>query len=317
MLNSQVSGVAIQLLSVTEALRIAKDDSKSSVLILLDLSAAFDTVSIIWSSCPPSHHWTSLGFLFAGLNPISLVGLSGWPGEGRYPKHINWSLGFPRDQLLDPSFLHIHYITSSHHTGTWLLLPFLRWWHTALSLISTRWSNGSCTDLRLPGRHLGMDERTSPTAQPGKDWASCLPCHSNSTAWLYNSVRFIINYPISFGQKSWCNLWWPADLQRAHCKDCSILQVCTTQHQKDQALSDRTCCTTSCPGPCHFETGLLQCSSGWTSIKHNQTSTNYSECNSTTGLQQAQKSPCYTSLCLLALATICSSHPVQDTDAFI
>ncbi len=53
-------------------------------------------------------------------------------------------------------------------------------------------------------------------------------------------------------QKYWCNLWWPANLQRAHCKDCSILQVCTTQHQKDQALSDRACCTTSCPGPCHF-----------------------------------------------------------------
>ncbi len=60
-------------------------------------------------------------------------------------------------------------------------------WHTALSLISTRWSNGSYTDLRLPGRHLGMDERT---AQPGKDRASCLPCHSNSTAWLHDSVRF-------------------------------------------------------------------------------------------------------------------------------
>ncbi len=44
------------------------------------------TLSIIRSSCPPSHHWISLGFHFAGLNPISLVGLSGWPGEGRYPK---------------------------------------------------------------------------------------------------------------------------------------------------------------------------------------------------------------------------------------
>ncbi len=33
------------LLSVTEALRISKADSKSSVLILLDLSAAFDTVN--------------------------------------------------------------------------------------------------------------------------------------------------------------------------------------------------------------------------------------------------------------------------------
>ncbi len=35
------------------------------------------------------------------------------------------------------------------------------------------------------------------------------------------------------------------------------------------------------------------------------------------GIQRAQKSPCYTSLCLLALATSCSSHPVQDTDACI
>ncbi len=187
--------------SVTEALRIAS-------LPLL-------TLSIIRSSCPPSHHWTSLGFHFAGLNPISMVDISKWPGEGRYPKHINWSLGFPRARFLDPSSsphtLH-NWVPSYRHMASPTLL---RWWHTALSPFSTRWSNGSCTDLRLPGRHLGMDERTSSTAQPGKGWASCLLCLSNSKAWLHDSVRFINNYPINFGQKSWCNLWWPADLQRA------------------------------------------------------------------------------------------------------
>ncbi len=62
---------------------------------------------------------------------------------------------------------------------------------------------------------------------------------------------------------------------------------------------------------------LDYCNAGWTSIKHNQTSTNDSECSGTTGLQRAQKSPCFTSLCLIALATSCSSHPVQDTDACI
>ncbi len=84
------------LLSVTEALPIAKADSKSSVLILLDQSADFDTVNhqILLST---SHHWASLGFHFAGLNPISMAGLSGWPGEGR-------SLGFLRYRFLDPSF---------------------------------------------------------------------------------------------------------------------------------------------------------------------------------------------------------------------
>ncbi len=61
---------------------------------------------------------SSQGFHFAGLNPISMVGLSRCPGEGRYPKHINWSLGFLKDQFLDPSSsphtLH-HWVPSYKH----------------------------------------------------------------------------------------------------------------------------------------------------------------------------------------------------------
>ncbi len=236
------------LLSVTEALRIAKGDSKSSVLILLDLSALL-RLSIIGSSCPPSHHWTSLGFHFAGLKPISLVGLSRWPGDGRYPKHINWSLGFPRDRFLDPSSSPhaLHWVPSYRHMASPTISMLMI--HSSISHFDQMIQH--CTDLRLPGGHLGMDERTSYSSTWQRlSFLSSLPHHS--TAWLHDSVRFINNYPNSFGQKSWCNLWWSADLQRAHCEDCSILQVCTTQHQRDQALSDRACCTTSCPGPCHF-----------------------------------------------------------------
>ncbi len=131
---------------------------------------------------------------------------------------------------------HLTHTISSKHSMLSSLLSFLCWLHTALSLISTRWSNGSCKYLKLLGRHLGMDERTSPTARPGKDWASCLPCHSNSTAWFHHPARFFYNYPIKFSQKSWCNFRWPADIQKPHCKNCSILPVCIAQHQKDQAL---------------------------------------------------------------------------------
>ncbi len=135
MLNSQVSGVAIQLrLRYSQSLKPCglqkpiPNHQSSFCWICLPLL----TLSIIRSSCPPSHHWTSLGFHFAGLNPISLVGLSGWPGEGRYPKHINWSLGFPRDRFLDPSFSP----NTLHH---WL--PLYR--HMASPTISTLMTHSS------------------------------------------------------------------------------------------------------------------------------------------------------------------------------
>ncbi len=164
------------LLSVTEALRIAKADSKSSILILWDLSSAFDTVnhqillSTLSSLGIPLRWFES--YLTGRSFKVAIQSTS--TGHWSSPGLGSWT----------PPLLHIHYSTGSHHTSTWYLLPFLCWWHTALHLISTRWSNGICTDLRLPGRHLGMDERTSPTAQPGKDWASCLPCHSNSNMTL-------------------------------------------------------------------------------------------------------------------------------------
>ncbi len=104
-LNSQVSGVAIQQrlryyrsLKPCELQKPIPNHQSSFCWICLPLL----TLSIIRSSCPPSHHWISLGFHFAGLNPISLVGLSGWPGRGGIQSKSIGSLGFPRARFLGP-----------------------------------------------------------------------------------------------------------------------------------------------------------------------------------------------------------------------
>ncbi len=212
------------------------------------LLSVTEALQIIRSSCPHFHHWTSLGFHFAGLYPISLVGLSRWPGEGRYPKHINWSLGSVHGPLLFST-----YTTSlgpiiqaqgfSYHfyaDDTQHYLSFRPDDPTVAARIS-----GCLADISAWMKEHHLQLYLAKT--------ELLVFHATTTLQHdFHPTRFFYNYPISFGQKSWCNLWWPADLQIAHCKVCSILQVCTTQHQKDQALSDRACCTTSCPGPCHF-----------------------------------------------------------------
>ncbi len=123
-LTSQVSGVAIQLklcyCQSRKPCRLQKLIPNHQFLFCW-IYLLFLTLSIIRSSYPPSHHWASQGFHFAGLNPISLVGLSGWPGEGRYPKHINWSLAFLWDQFLYPSSspntLH-HWVPSYRHMAS-------------------------------------------------------------------------------------------------------------------------------------------------------------------------------------------------------
>ncbi len=256
MLNSQVSGVAIQQrlrysqsLKPCESQRPIPNHQSSFCSIFLLLL----TLSIIRSSCPPSHRWASLGFHFAGLNPISPVGPSGWPGVGRYPKHINWSLGFLRDRFLDPSssphtlhhwdpsYRHMASPTIAHADDTQLYLSFQPDDPTVAARISgcladiSAWMKENHLQLNLAKTELLVVPAT-PTLQ--HDFSIQLGTSIITPSTSVRNLGVIFDDQLTFKEHI--------------AKTARSCRFALQQHQKNQALPDRACCATSCTGPCRF-----------------------------------------------------------------
>ncbi len=294
MLNSQVSGVAIQQrlrysqsLKPCESQRPIPNHQSSFCSIFLLLL----TLSIIRSSCPPSHRWASLGFHFAGLNPISPVGPSGWPGVGRYPKHINWSLGFLRIGSWTPPLLNIHYITGtiiqahgfSYHCyadDTQLYLSFqpddptvAAWISGCLADISA-WMKEHHLQLNLAKAELLVVPATL-TLQ--HDFSIQLGTSIITPSTSVRNLGVIFDDQLTFKE----HIAKTARSCRFALHNIRKIRPFLTEHAAQllvQALvvSRLDYCNALLAGP---------------SIKHNQTSTNDSECSGTTGLQWAQKKP--------------------------
>ncbi len=82
-----------------------------------------------------------------------------------------------------------------------------------------------------------------------------------------------------FSQKSWVIFDDQLTFKYPHCKDCSVCRFALHNIRKDQALPLHSTLHNFLSRPWSFLG--LRCSSGWTSVKHNQTSTDDSECSGT------------------------------------
>ncbi len=147
-------------------------DCESWLQIISSLSA--------WSVCRLWHCESS----DSSVHPLIIFRVA-WGGEVSTSHQL--VTGVPQVSVLGPFF---HYTTSMGHIIQAHIFSY-HCYADDTQLIST---NNSCTNLRLPS--LSMDTRTSSAAQTGKDWVSCLPWNSNSTARFQHPAMFIINYRI-------------------------------------------------------------------------------------------------------------------------
>ncbi len=110
------------LLSVVEDLRLARADYKSSLLILLDLSAAFDTVNLLSTLLRKGISGTTLqGFDFYLLDRSFKVS---WRSEVSKSQHLaTW--GATGLSSWTTSLLCLHGISGFSHSETWLFTSLL------------------------------------------------------------------------------------------------------------------------------------------------------------------------------------------------
>ncbi len=138
------------LLSVVEDLRLARMASKSSLLILLDLSAVFDTVN---------HQILLSTRLRKGISGTALQWFDSYLLE-------RWGIQVATSSCRGPtgpsswttSLFCLHGFTRFCHSETWLFISLLCWWHSTLPLIPSWWSDDSCSHLSMSSRHFLLDE---------------------------------------------------------------------------------------------------------------------------------------------------------------
>ncbi len=131
------------LLSVVEDLRLARSASKSSLLILLDLSAAFDTVKhqiLLSTLLRKGISGTAVQWFDSYLSDRSFK--VSWRGIQVTTSSYRGATGL---SSWTTSLFCLHGFTRFGHSETWLFRSRLCWCHSTLPLIPSWWSDDSCS----------------------------------------------------------------------------------------------------------------------------------------------------------------------------
>ncbi len=301
------------LLSVTEALRIAKADSKSSVLILLDLSTAFDTVNHqILLSTLSSLDITGIPFRWFESYLTGRSFRVAWGGE--VSKAHQLVTGVPQGSVLGP-LLFSTYTTSlapiiqahgfPYHfyaDDTQLYLSFRPDDPTVAARISgcladiSAWMKEHHLRLNLAKTELLVFPAT-PTLQ--HDFTIQLGSSTITPSASVRNLGVIFDDQLTFKE----HIAKTARSCRFALHNVRKIRPFLTEHAAQllvQALviSRLDYCNALLAGlPSNTIKPLQMIQNAVARLVFNE--------------------PKRASLCLLALATSCSSHPVQDTDACI
>ncbi len=230
------------LLSVVEALRLARADSKSSILILLDLSAAFDTVN---------HQIPLSNLLAKGISGTTLQWFDSyltdrsfnvsWKGEVSKSQHL--TTGVPQGSVLGPLLFSVYMASLgsviqkhgfSYHCyayDTQLYLSF----HPDDPTIAARIN-----------RHFLLDEGPSPSTQPCQDRTACGSIKPIVSSQFHHPVRLINHNSFINRQKPWSYDWLISSLSQTTMLKLPGPADLLYSTSRSSGPFFRTCFTTPC-----------------------------------------------------------------------